>query len=675
MARRAPAQQAAVLQAGKVARPYGAGGAAQMSPVVIAIAVVVLSYVAQKLLRRKKPTAAAAKKDAPKAAAATKPVVEEQKEEHGFPLLILFGTQTGNAENFARQLAQEARKYFFAPKVLGMNEVMPFEDIPKRASLCIVLTSTFGEGEPPDNAVDFWKWVAGADRAPDTFKGLKFTVFGLGNKQYEHYQAMGRGMEKHFERLGGEIAFERGEGDDDGTLEEDFNKWKARLWPGIAHFAEAEGAKMNGAANGHVEAAHATPAYKLVLHDAATHVPDASEEAAALAVQQQHSVSLARVAVNRELHTPASDRSCRHIEIEIPNLSYEAGDHLGVHPENEPAVVEAAARRLGLSLDTVFSLVPADEAASQHGPFASPMTLRAALTRLVDLTGPPRKSYFRALAEYAEHPDEKERLLEIASNSAEYNAFVVSALRTPVEVLCAFSSVIIPLEAFLPACGRLQPRYYSISSSHKATPGRVHITVSVVRYATPTGRAHNGVCSTWLAALKPGAKVPLFVRRSAFKLPPSIATPIVMVGPGTGLAPFRGFLWELHALQAAGAAAEAHLYFGCRSSKVDYIYQEELERFVAAGLLKNLRVAFSREGAGKVYVQHKLAEDGRLLWPLLRDRGAYFYVCGDARAMAKDVSKAVHAVAEGAGGLSPDEAAAFVKHMHASGRYQQDVWY
>jgi len=285
------------------------------------------------------------------------------------------------------------------------------------------------------------------------------------------------------------------------------------------------------------------------------------------------------------------------------------------------------------------------------------------------------------LVEYATNSEEKTALARLSSDgdpSDEYSKFIKQDQRTIFEVLQHFPSVNPPLPHILELLPRLAPRYYSISSSSNAHPGRVHITSIVVRFHTPTGREHHGVASTWLAKLPVGTKVPVFVRESHFKLPATPA-PIIMVGPGTGLAPFRGFLQEIkHRRTAKGQADwESVLFFGCRHRQYDYIYEEELAGFEQDKTLTHLHVAFSRESSQKVYVQDKLGdhEMKETLWHFLNDKKGYFYVCGDARQMAKAVHQTLINVVKECGKMNEEQAIAFVESLQKSGRYLQDVWF
>jgi len=366
---------------------------------------------------------------------------------------------------------------------------------------------------------------------------------------------------------------------------------------------------------------------------------------------------------------------------------------LGVYPENNTDLVNHLATRLQADLEQVIAVVPIESSlpanlsseaelqTAANDSVMGPCTLRQILTDAIDITTPPRKAVLKALAEYATNPDEKARLLQLSRDgdvTDEYSKFIKHDQRTIYEVLHHFPSVNIPLEHLLELLPRLAPRYYSISSSSNAHPGQVHITSVVVRFHTPTGREHHGVCSTWLATLKPGVAIPVFVRESHFKLPPTPA-PIIRVGPGTVLAPFRGFLQEIKHRKAHKGQSdwESVLFFGCRHRKHDYIYEEELNSFADDRTLSHLHVAFSREQDQKVYVQDKLGDPGmkEKLWQFLNEKKGYFYVCGDARQMAKAVHQTLINVVKECGKMNETEAIAFVDNLQKSGRYLTDVWF
>lgn len=371
---------------------------------------------------------------------------------------------------------------------------------------------------------------------------------------------------------------------------------------------------------------------------------------------------LARILENRALSGPASEKDTRHFVIDIggSGLSYAAGDALGVHPTNRPLEVEEIIERLGV---TGWERVTPPRAHES-------CTLREALQQKLSLAGPTRKAV-EFFAERAHDPGERahlERLLapEAAPLLAEYTAerhFVDLMHETP-------SARVTPQE-FVDLLRRLSPRLYSIASSPYQHPNEVHLTVSVVRYET-NRRERHGVCSTFLADRVALGETPVmvFVTESHFRLPEDDNRDVIMVGPGAGIAPFRAFLQERAARQAAG---RNWLFFGEQRQASDFLYREELETWHAGGHLTRLDLAFSRDQAERIYVQHRMLHAAPELWRWL-ERGAAFYVCGDARHMAKDVDTTLHRIITEQGGLSAVEATEYVKAMKKDRRYQRDVY-
>ncbi len=549
------------------------------------------------------------------------------------PLLILFGSQTGSAEGLAKKVAKESQQRGFVPKVLQLNDYEAANLA--TASKTVIISSTWGDGEPPDNAVNFWNWI-NAESAP-RLENLNFAVLGLGDKNYSDFCGASKKFDDRLAALGAKRLQPRGECDVD--YETTAKNWIDGLWEKLGG-AGANGAQTNGnhtslpplpggEGQGEGKALPAIP-----LYDKAHPFP-------------------ARLLKNILLNQPGSGKEVRHFEIALgaSGLNYEVGDALGVIPENCPELVAqilAALKATGDEPVKVENFI---------------MPLREALTKNFDLAKPPAG----LLAEAAKRaPTSDLAALLVPERAEDLKKWLRGRDVLDVLTLASFT-----FSELLPFLRKLAPRLYSISSSPKAHPGEVHLTVGVVRYESAS-RERKGVASTFLADLadKAGA-VKVFVQPShGFKPPTNGDTPMIMVGPGTGIAPFRAFLEERAAL---GAKGKNWLFFGDQKRSADFLYEELLTGWQKSGFLTQLDLAFSRDQVEKIYVQDRMMESATELWAWL-ETGAHFYVCGDASRMAKDVDAALHKVIETAGGKSADEAKAYVAKLKSEERYQRDVY-
>eukprot|EP00047_Mylnosiga_fluctuans_P002362 m.224201 g.224201 ORF g.224201 m.224201 type:complete len:656 (-) comp11058_c0_seq1:70-2037(-) len=589
--------------------------------------------------------------------------------------IIFFGSQTGTAEEYAGRLVKEARRYSFKAMAADMKDydaqyLADVGTIPD--ALVLFCLATYGEGEPTDNARDFHDWLKEAEGSQSAdLSALRFSVFGLGNKTYEQFNYVGKFFDGALAKLGANRVYPRGDGDDDANLEDDFNAWKDAMWSAVCVAFNVQAGDDASFRQYAMKFRPDVPVEKVFTGEIST-LNAYAQQKRPFNMQNPY---LATVLVNRELYSD-NERSCRHIELDISaaGIRYAAGDHVAVYPSNNAMLVQRLAVRLGLDLDAVFSLDAVDETAKKRHPFPCPCTLATALQHYVDISGRPSAYVVRELLPFTSDSAEKEKLQSVVKDPAKYHEWVVESERNIVDILEDMPSVAPPVDYLLELLPRLQPRYYSISSSPKAHNTAIHITAAVVRHTARSGRQFNGVATTYLLDQQPGARVPIFVRQSSFRLPVDTKVPVIMVGPGTGLAPFRGFVQErLHAKSAGKPIGDTMLFFGCQRSEHHYLYRDELHGAKEAGALTHLTVAASRDQASKVYVQHHLRDHGEQVCQLLK-RGAYVYVCGDAKKMAHDVHVALEEILVQHDSKTREQAADFLKTLRTKRRYQQDVW-
>lgn len=502
----------------------------------------------------------------------SQPVHDDKK-----PLLIAFGSQSGNAESLAKRLVKEAAGRGFAARAAGLDSLRA-ADLAKERHLMLI-TSTWGEGEMPDNAADFWSQLNNNGNSP-SLVGLRYSVLALGDRNYaDTFCLAGQLIDKRLAELGAERITDRVDCDVD--FDEPAHHWS------ISAFAALSGKTISPSAKPPEEVGYS-----------------------------KKNPFPASLIANIALNLTGSAKDTRHIALSLENsgLTYEVGDALGIYAKNDPAVVDQIIANHGFDQEALVSFPD-----GRQGP------LRTALL---------------------EHYDCRKYL---GVNPA-----------TPTV-----------LSEWLEGLRKLQPRLYSIASSLAAHPNEVHLCVGAVRY-TADDITHQGVASTFLAdRLQLGETTGVFVHKAAhFRLPEDPSTPIIMVGPGTGIAPFRAFLEER---QVRGAGGKNWLFFGDQHRHCDYLYADQIEAWHNDGFLTRLSVAFSRDQAEKIYVQTRMIEEGAEIWAWL-ESGAYFYVCGDASRMAKDVDTALHQIVQVHGNRTPDEAADYIAEMKKARRYARDVY-
>ncbi|MDO6405796.1 sulfite reductase subunit alpha [Pantoea phytobeneficialis] len=534
-------------------------------------------------------------------------------------LHILFGSQTGNAEALAQTAAKAARAKGLVPVVQALGEV----DIDLFATMrhVLIVTSTYGEGEMPDNAQLFWQAIS-ASTAP-RLEQMHFAVLAIGDTGYDGFCQAGKFIDMRLEQLGAKRVVDRIDCDID--YEEPSSTWIGGAMPQFAASAGSSGTVLESA-----------------------------PEAPVIPGSNKQNPYAAALVTNKRLSGEQSGKDIRHFEFDLTDsgLKYEAGDALGVIPVNDPALVTLLLTQLNADYETP---VPGFE-----------RNLGDLLTYQFEISEPSRK-----LIEWVGQNTTNQELRHVLQHDDKDTLGVWLWGKDTLDLLQLELTRSLSVPEFVAMLRPLQHRAYSISSSSKAHPNQVHLTIASVRYHSD-GRARNGVCSTYLAErVRRGEKPAIFISpNKAFRVPANNKAPLIMVGPGTGIAPFRAFLQER---QATGAEGKNWLFFGDQHQEHDYIYQDELNEWQQSGLLTHLDLAFSRDQEEKIYVQNRMLEKGAELYAWLQD-GAYFYVCGDASRMAKDVDAALYEVVRQFGGLSSERAAAYVDQLKKDKRYLRDVY-
>jgi cytochrome P450/NADPH-cytochrome P450 reductase len=580
------------------------------------------------------------------------------------PLLVLFGSNLGTAEGLARSIADDARNRGFVATVGPLDEHV--RALPKDGAVIIVSASY--NGQPPDNGTKFCQWLRDPALAPDALAGVKYCVFGCGNRDWAAtYQAVPALIDAEFEKHGAKRAYQRGEGDARGDFDRDYSAWYGGFFPSLAaalHLPDNVG-----------QAPTARPRFSVSFVN----------KLAASPIIRSYSAVAMTVRVNRELQRRdcerPSERSTRHLEIALPpGLSYGAGDHLGIVPRNGLDVIRRALLQFRLDPSVYVTITPRTNS-DTHLPINEPVPLLSILANRIELQDITTRAQLATLATHAQDAAERQTLLTLGgddeASQARYREQVFAPRKSVLDLLEEFASCTPGFDVFLDLVPPLRPRYYSISSSSLVAPDTCSITVGVLEAPAHSGHgAFRGTCSTYLTAQPAGTTLYGFIRKPTipFHPPENPHLPMIMVGPGTGVAPFRGFLQERMALkQRRVPVGPSLLIFGCRDPLQDFLYEEELRGFEAAGVTR-LLCAFSREpGKPKTYVQQAIGENSEQVWQLLQQEATVF-VCGEASHMAPQVRQAFIDLFCKRTGAAAADGKAWIAGLVASHRYLEDIW-
>ena len=530
---------------------------------------------------------------------------------------FLFGTQTGNSETVAESAAAIAKNNNFDVGVNALDDVS-MENLQNMQNAVIVV-STYGEGEMPDNAHLFWESLS-STTAPK-LENLNYGVLALGDTGYEEFCNAGKLIDVRLEQLGAKRLIKRVDCDVD--FETPSDEWINKILPLFSKDENIEILKEKTGTN------------KFVWN--------------------KKNPFMAKVSKNKLLSGTNSNKEIRHYEIELDDsgIVYEVGDTLNVIPLNNQNIVNLILKRLNIE--------------ENYKPKGMNETIKELLQKKYEIST-PNSNLIAAILKNTKNREIEEALS--STDKEKLNSFLWG--KDVLDLLDLDSKLNFEPEVFLSLLKPLQPRAYSISSSPKTHKNQVHLTISSVRW-NEKGRVHNGVCSTYLADMLDlnSSKVGIYVSQNKFfRLPEDDLAPIIMIGPGTGIAPFRAFLEERKARKSKGSN---WLFFGDQTKKDDFIYEEEILDLKKSGILTKLDLAFSRDQKNKVYVQHKMLESSKQFFKWL-EQGAYLYVCGDAKFMAKDVDITLHKIVQNESSRNLDSAKEYVNDLKRQKRYLRDVY-
>ncbi|KAL3666034.1 hypothetical protein V7S43_008827 [Phytophthora oleae] len=676
---------------------------------------------------------------------------------------IFYGSQTGCAESIAQRIYDEAMEKQLDAELHPLNEFQKSKVETRDGHFVVIVCSTTGNGDPPDNCGKFWRYVKRRTQPEDMLAKLRYTVLGLGDTNYDKFCFMGKSIEKRMRELGAQSFYEFCAADEAMGLEDSVEPWLNGLW---GAFDEATGAKddSTGAKDDSTDASTADSSVEECNVDGSNATNSSlAETPSTSAVDKSYLLenlisyekmfgplesptevpedlprlqsSLLRIRfLGDEEHqetspTSTSDESdkeisstnpflasvvgaeyltaehaerkvlCVDIDVSGSGIQYTPGDSIGITCPNRMEDVDALLACLGINGNKIITAEPVaatnGRAAKRKNTsihFPSLCSVRDVFLHHVDLLSSPKKAAVRALATYCSDEEERARMLLLSSKTGadKYKTFIAEQHLNVVELLHLFPSCKPPLDHLLTLLPQLMPRYYSIATSPLVDSTRLSVAFTVVDHVVGEhGLRRRGLCTTWLNTIcqpligvgesaRASVKIPIFLRGTQdFHLPESAQSPMILIGPGTGVAPFMGFLQHRHheAKDASSSPrGDTFLFFGCRRQSEDWLFKNWMQQYVANGTLTQLFTAFSRDQEEKCYVQHDLRANAKLVADVVLGSDGYVFVCGDGMAMAKDVHAALVGILTEHAGLSAEDAELKLRELGTQHRYARDIW-
>ncbi|EMP26424.1 NADPH-dependent diflavin oxidoreductase 1 [Chelonia mydas] len=627
-------------------------------------------------------------------------------------LLVLFGGQTGTAQDTAERIGREAKRRHFHCRVEALDSYLVVQLI--QELLVVFVCATTGQGDPPDNMKNFWRFIFRKNLSPASLCQMDYAVLGLGDSSYPKFNFVAKKLHKRLAPRRGHPASSLGRRParvgralitqvclpSMGSCRD----WlqKGRDWLQNVYLTHCRAFARSDAVVdpwlldlwGRILPLYPLPPglgiigpdvllpSKFTLHFLEEHSSgcdggQSRQEAARQAPSELHPFA-AQVVSNQRVTAESHFQDVRLIEFDVTGsgIEYRAGDVLMIQPRNAPEDVQQFCQLLRLDPERCFVLKPSEPGTPLPAHLPQPCTIQHLVACYLDISCVPRRSFFELLSWFSPNELEREKLQEFSSaqGQEELCSYCSRPRRTTLEVLCDFphTACAVPVDYLLDIIPRIQPRAFSIASSMLALPNRLQILLAVVHYKTRLSKPRRGLCSTWLASLNPqqgDVRVPLWVKRGGLKFPAEPDTPIIMIGPGTGVAPFRAAIQE----RVAHGRKGNYLFFGCRQKSKDFYCRAEWQELVKSGHL-TLFTAFSRDQEEKIYVQHRIRENKGLVWDLLSRGNAHIYLAGNAKQMPAAVAEALKSMFQLEGDLSPSEAEEYLTALERSHRFQMETW-